>query len=159
MSRANSTGEKQVTFSDEIQTHQADSSTLMDSSQVYFITHPFLFDVFCKICRIKTNYCSINNESDTEESNFLDIHDVNERIFSNSYNFSEGLAQETDQFVTNTTECLDYDKIYNLIDLKDKDEVDAVRRLKIKIQKLPFNLHLPYYFTISLFLKSKSHVG
>lgn len=112
---------KQVKFADELESYEEDSDT-----------RPLI-----KKSSLKTNdYASINNESSTSEPgndyNFLDIEDVNENIFASSYNFVEGLPQHSTDFLENETDCLDYDKIYNLIDLKDKDELYAGRYMSQK---------------------------
>jgi chloride channel 7 len=55
----------------------------------------------------------------------MDIEDINQSVFANSYNFAEGLSQDNEGFVSNQAECLDYEKTYNLIDLKENDEYYA----------------------------------
>ncbi len=55
----------------------------------------------------KKNYSAINNGADEETldgCNFLNLEDVNEHIFANSHNFSEGLETDTDEVINNNVE-------------------------------------------------------
>ncbi len=55
----------------------------------------------------RRNYSAINNSIDdraTDNRNFLNIQDVNEHIFANSFNFSENLETSTDEVINNYTE-------------------------------------------------------
>ena len=64
----------------------------------------------------KTNDDDDDDEDDEEFSN----DNIKDQIFNNSINYSEGLHQDSLEYLSNKYESLNYDKTYNLIELNEK---------------------------------------
>ncbi|CAF0794612.1 unnamed protein product [Brachionus calyciflorus] len=58
---------------------------------------------------LKVSYSSINGDNSSEF--------INQSLYENSTSYLEGLNQNNQEFLSNNYESLDYDKIYNMIDL------------------------------------------
>lgn len=74
---------------------------------------------------LKPGYASINNSEDIETDDQLDVtldshENLKDAVYHNSINYSEHLTQDNSEYLSNKYESLDYDMIYNLIELNEK---------------------------------------